>query len=73
MRAFYLTDQFSPAEPAQLASTGFVRSQRVASLRFQPFQYNPVTGELRYYSRIRLRLSFLGGSSRKRLAMTGNR
>jgi hypothetical protein len=68
--AFYATDQFSPAEPAQLASTGFVRSQRVASLRFQPFQYNPVTGELRYYSRIRLRVSFLGGSSRERRAMT---
>ena len=67
--SFYLTDQFSPVEPVQLAATGFVRSQRVASLRFQPFQYNPVTGELRYYSRLRLRLSFLAGSSRKRLAL----
>lgn len=62
----YAADQFRPQNPVEMASTGFVRSQRVLTLRFQPFQYNPATGELRYYSKIRARLSFSGGSSRAR-------
>ena len=54
----YADDRFSPETFVELASTGFIRSQRVAQLRFKPFQYNPVTGELRYYNRIRLRLNY---------------
>lgn len=56
----------SPDAPVELVSTGYVRSQRVASLRFQPFRYDPATGELRYFSRIRARVDFLGGSSGSR-------
>lgn len=54
----YATDVLSPTSPAELVSTGMVRSQRVAQLRFHPFQYNPVTGELRHNRRIRVRLQF---------------
>lgn len=54
----YDLNLFLPQRPAELAMTGFVRSQRVAQVRFQPFQYNPVTGELRYYRVIRLALKF---------------
>jgi hypothetical protein len=59
--------RFNLEGPVTLVSTGFVRSQRVASLRFQPFFYHPETGELRYYRRILVRVDFLGGSSRSRL------
>lgn len=68
----YAADQFGPQAPVELISTGFVRSQRVASLRFQPFQYNPATDELRYHRRIRVQVSFLGGSSRARTTMAAS-
>ena len=55
----YSTDQFYPAFPAEVTSTGFVRSQRVAQLSFHPFQYNPVSGELEHYRRIRVQLNFV--------------
>lgn len=54
----YQTNQFLPAQPVELVADGFIRSQRVAQLRFQPFQYNPAAGELRYFSHLRLRLHF---------------
>lgn len=56
--AAYSMPGLSPAEPAVLLSTGFVRSQRVAQVQFRPFQYNPVTGELRFARRIRVQLTF---------------
>ena len=39
----------------KLDSIGHIRSQRIAQLKVQPFQYNPVTGELLYFSHITLR------------------
>jgi hypothetical protein len=55
---FYSTDDFYPADVAEVASTGFIRSQRFVQLCFYPFQYNPVTGELKHYRLIRVELSF---------------
>ena len=54
----YTSNSFVPARPVELVSTAFLRSQRVAQLRFQPFQYNPATGELRFHNRIRLRVDY---------------
>ena len=51
-------DAFMPSEPAQLISTGNLRDQRYAEVRFSPLQYNPVTHVLRYYQRIRLAVYF---------------
>ena len=56
--AAYTIAEFTPAEPAVLLSTGFVRSQRVAEVQLRPFQYNPVTGEVRFARRIRVQLTF---------------
>ncbi len=56
----YLIDRFSPENLVELGETGYIRSQRVAQLRLQPFQYNPVSGELRYYKNIRVRVNFNG-------------
>jgi uncharacterized repeat protein (TIGR01451 family) len=54
----YATDSFYPTEIAAIVETGMLRSQRVAQLRFQPFQYNPVTGIIKYYHRIRVQVLF---------------
>ncbi len=56
----YAGAEFAPASPAELVSTGFIRSQRVAQVRFQPFQYNPTSGQVRQLRRIRVRLAFDG-------------
>ena len=36
---------------------GFMRDQKVARVMFYPFQFNQVTGELRYYSEIKVRVN----------------
>jgi hypothetical protein len=54
----YAIDGFYPASEAEIASTGFIRSQRVAQVQFHPFQYDPVSGQLRHLKRIRVRLDF---------------
>jgi hypothetical protein len=46
-----------PATSVELDAPGFIRSQRVARLRFQPFQYNPVTGEVVVTRRLRVRVT----------------
>jgi uncharacterized repeat protein (TIGR01451 family) len=64
----YGRDAFYPPSVAEIASTGFVRGQRVAQLRLHPLQYNPVTGQLRRYRRIRVRLDFVGQGAGRALA-----
>jgi uncharacterized repeat protein (TIGR01451 family) len=53
----YSMDQYWPSPVVELISTGYIRSQRTAQVSFHPFQFNPVTGELLYYSRIRVRVN----------------
>ena len=53
-----LQNAFWPARSAELVSTAFLRSQRVAQLKFNPFQYNPVTGSLRVFRTIQVVLNF---------------
>ena len=62
--ALYSTDGFYPRELVEIASSGYLRDQRFVALLLHPFQYNPVTGELRFYKRLQvaLRLGSLGGS-----------
>lgn len=62
--AAYSQERFSPQSPAEVTLTGMLRSQQVALVRFQPFQYNPVTGELRYFRTIRVRLDMTGDPDR---------
>ncbi len=56
--AAYAANAPYPASQVEIVSTDYIRSQRVAQLRFHPFQYNPVTGELQHHRRIRVRLEF---------------
>ncbi|MFM8322265.1 MAG: C25 family cysteine peptidase [Chloroflexota bacterium] len=66
--AVYQTDVFTPTRPALLAGTAWVRSQRAALLRFQPLQYNPLSGRLRVASTIRVALRLPAGPAAARPA-----
>ena len=50
--------QNSTENQVELISTAFLRSQRVAQLLFQPFQYDASTERVSYHPRIRVRLDF---------------
>jgi len=54
--AGYATRQAVP--PAEIAATGFIRSQRVAQLRFRPAAYDPLSQRLRLYRRLVVRVAF---------------
>jgi hypothetical protein len=57
-RDIYATDAFYPGQIVALGSTGYLRDQAVAQVQFYPVQYNPVTGEVRLYRRIRARVTW---------------
>jgi hypothetical protein len=54
----YATDAFYPGGLAEIGATGALRDQAVASVRFYPVQYNPVSGEVRLYRRIVARVTW---------------
>ena len=43
---------------ARIGFSGYLRDQRAVQLQLYPFQYNPITQELRCYSKLRVQLSF---------------
>lgn len=54
----YQVDAYLPAAPVELVETGNLRSQRFAAVRFNPLQYNPLSGAVRYYRRMRVAVKF---------------
>jgi len=54
----YSAASFYPGELASIRSGGVVRGTSVARLEIYPFQWNPGTKELRYYTRIRVTIRF---------------
>jgi hypothetical protein len=69
-RAAYGQDAFYPGPLARIGFSGYLRDQRVVQLQLYPFQYNPVTQELRAYSKLRVQLSF--GPGRREAARRGS-
>jgi len=67
-RETYTSDAFYPGRLVEIGYTGHVRDQAVAQVQFHPAQYNPVSGELRLYRRIRARVIW----STPRLATTSD-
>jgi len=59
----YTSNVFYPARPVAVESTGVMRDQPVAQIQFYPVQYNPATGEIRFYHRIRARVTWDGSVS----------
>jgi hypothetical protein len=54
----YTTNAFYPANLAVSAGEARLRDQRVLQLSVRPFQYNPVTRELRVYHTLRVEVAF---------------
>ena len=54
----YARDAFYPGVLAALGHMGYLRDQPVAQAQWYPLQYNPVTGDVRFYHRIRARITW---------------
>ena len=57
----YGTNAFFPSTPVQISPVEQVRGNDVVLLGITPFQYNPVTKELKVYKNIKIDLTFEGG------------
>ena len=55
---YYGANKFYPDKIAALTTPGTVRENVIANIILSPYQYNPVTGVLKQYTRIRVRLTF---------------
>ena len=49
---------FHPVKLVEVVPLGFIREQRVARLQIQPIQYNPVSGQLKIYNELQIRIDF---------------
>jgi hypothetical protein len=54
----YALDDFYPADVARLGDVFVFRGQRKQQLLFYPLSFNPVSGQLRHYRKIRLRIDY---------------
>jgi hypothetical protein len=66
------TDAFYPEHPVELGEVGYMRDQAVAQVQFYPVQYNPVTGKVRQYRHIRVRLTWDAAPALAAKPATGN-
>ena len=62
--ALYNTNAFYPTEVVQLSSVKSIRGVDAVVLGISPFQYNPVTRELRIYHDLKIAVDFDGGDGR---------
>lgn len=67
---FYNQDAFYPSVVAKISEPGIWRDCRVVQLTACPVAFNPITGELRVYDHIVLRLDYCGTSNKNRLDWT---
>jgi hypothetical protein len=58
----YAKDAFYPGQPVVLSKPESIRGVDAVMIGITPFQYNPVTRELRVYKDIQIELSFTGGN-----------
>lgn len=56
----YGVDELRPETAADLLGTGWLRSQRYAQVRLNAVRYNPVSGQVRYASRLVVKVEFNG-------------
>ncbi|HPG40717.1 MAG TPA: C25 family cysteine peptidase [bacterium] len=52
----YQTNQFYPAETVRIYPGGIMRGRRIARLQIMPVHYNPVSGDIRFITRLECRL-----------------
>jgi PKD repeat protein len=58
----YSKDAFYPAQPVTLSTPSRIRGVDVVLLGITPFQYNPVTKELKIYRDLKVEVTFEGGN-----------
>jgi hypothetical protein len=58
--AIYTRSLFYPADVVEALDSGYLRDQRFLSLRVNPIRYNPVTGQVEWFQRIRVRIRLSG-------------
>jgi hypothetical protein len=54
------TSEFHWGDLVEIEPMGYIREQRVANLKIKPIQYNPVTGQLRVYRQMQIKVNFPG-------------
>lgn len=59
----YARDAFYPVEPVMAGPVQWQRGKRLLPVRVYPFQYNPISGELRYHPDLRLTVRIAGRGS----------
>jgi|GEM_PF-1715659 len=57
----YSTDGFYPDDIVKIKNIGFIRDQKVMWLTLCPIQTNPVTGELKAFHQLRVKITHDGG------------
>ena len=67
----YATNAFYPADLAVSTGEARLRDQRVLQLSVRPFQYNPVSRELRVYHTLRVEVSFAHSQGRQEMSAAG--
>lgn len=60
--AIYSSNEFYPAEPVKLSEVSSVRGVDFVTLGITPFQYNPVTKELRVIRDLEVAIDLVGGN-----------
>ena len=63
-KSIYSNNHFYPDQIAKTGDTGFIRDQCIGNFQIFPVQFNPVSNEIRWYKRIKLKISFLASSSK---------
>ena len=58
----YSKDAFYPAEPFKLSELTQIRGVDAVMLGMTPFQYNPITKELKVYTNVEIEITFEGGN-----------
>ncbi|MEE9555229.1 MAG: C25 family cysteine peptidase [candidate division Zixibacteria bacterium] len=71
--SFYQRDEFYPSEVIQVAEPMIYRDLRIAQIILSPFQYNPVTRQLKVYTSIDYNIVFEGFDNRNAKIRRSNR
>ena len=62
----YQTEKLFPQQLVEISSPSIIRDQQVVMVSFYPVQYLPQRQQIQLYSRIQVRLDFVGGQREKK-------
>jgi hypothetical protein len=66
----YETDDYYPQSAADLAADFVYRGKTKQQVVFYPLSFNPVTGEIRHFTRLRVRIDYIDGDLAKASALS---